>query len=160
MRRLLIILVISGGVALLLYGYYVMKKLDDYLSGNSPEQQKNLLRIAVEYAGMEMAVQKELERMAQQYPDTCLRLYCGTKQHILALLQSDQVDMILLSGRAHFPAFGFLVREYSTEHHRSESTGLWMEPVDAGQEVTIVWKDASDNAVLNAFTAWLSDGKS
>lgn len=151
-----VFLVITVTVALFLYGCYVMKKLDAFSSKDKSEPQKNLLRVAVEYTGMEVAIKSELEQLAMQFPDFHLLIYGETKQSILELLNRDKADIALLSGINRCSSFGFLVREYQTEQHDGMMTGS----VDTRQQVTIVWNDTGNNAVLTAFVTLLSKGNS
>ena len=98
-----------------------MKKLDAYSSENKSEQQKNLLRVAVEYTGMEIAIQRELEQIKLKYPDYQLLIYGEAKQHILELLKRDTVDIALLSGITPCSEFHYTVKEYAAEPHPTES---------------------------------------
>ena len=149
-----VFLIITVTAALFLYGCYVMKKLDAFSAEDKPEKPANLLRVAVEYTGMEVAIKSELEKLALQYPDYHLLISAETRQNILESIKRGKADIALLSGISHCASFRCLVKEYQTEQH----DGLSNETTDTRQEVTVVWNHTGNNEILTALIALISDG--
>lgn len=149
--------IITVTVALILYGCYVMKKLDAFSSQDKSEPQKDLLRLAVQYTGMENAIKSELEELALQNPDYHLLIFGGTKQNILELLKRGEADIALLSGINRCSSFHCFVKEYQ-ENPTEQLDDVSAQSMSTVQEVTIVWNHTGNNEILSAFIALLPDG--
>ena len=156
-------IIILTTAAALIFGYFIMKKLDTLLEKKALRISENrtapMLRIAFDNLLYLALISELLENFIKENPDCGVSLLTGTSKHIIHKLKADEID------------FGFIAAEYDDNFYEGyhSVTLLFMQgktvfgtlvvpvlPLESGkQPVTVVWSDGSQKHQVKQFSEQL-----
>lgn len=137
MKPVYIALIIVVAVALLIFGYFLMKQLDCFLAENKKRisagigvKQSDGLRIAFENPVIISSVSEGLELLSKKNPDCKLYFFIGTAEQIHIALENNRIDIgfVLLTTRDDAA-----VPLRKTDYY-SDTLGCSVELLEAGQQ--------------------------
>lgn len=94
------VLIIGAAAALIIFGYFLMKRLDCFLEENERrisadmvEKQSDGLRIAFENPAIASSVSESLETLCKKHPDCRMHFFTGTAEQIHNALKRNCLDI-------------------------------------------------------------------
>ena len=151
MKSLLLLCVVS---VFFIFGYFVMKKLDDYLYNNrrriSAGTGTSALRIAFETPALADSASDMLEEFSRTYPDCELSLFFGTVGEIKRGLKDNKLDLgfietAYLTGETDVTdgnAFGAKTISVYQDKASFDTIGLPIVPLGETEVSTeVIWKN-------------------
>lgn len=143
------ILLLLAAIAVLIWGWFLMKKLDDFLEhrwqAQDPHMQSgnDMLRIGFANPLVADSITGVLERYAKIHPNISVCLLHGSQEHLIKELSASKVDVIFLPENIDAP---FRVRYHVRKILLSYTPvmmkygGLPIEPISDGNITqTILW---------------------
>ena len=116
-----VVLVSLSAAAFLLFGFFVVKKVDAFL--NHQGDKGDMLRIGMEYPGMEETLAEEIKLLDDKYPGFALRLIGGNSEELCQMLKTDEIDIAILEKAPDKNAFVCVTKPLRILPVISEKTG-------------------------------------
>lgn len=103
MEPVYVVLIVVVAAALIVFGYFLMKRLDYFLEENKRRISADIggkpsdeLRIAFENPAVASSVSEGLEALSKKYPDCKLYFFTGTAEQIHNALKTNCLDIGLV----------------------------------------------------------------
>ena len=106
----------------LVLGFLAVKKTDAFL--NHQTDKSDMLRIGMEYPGMEKTVAEETEALFDTYPGYELFLIGGNREELCRMLRSGAIDIAILESVPDKEPFACVAKPMQLFSVTSEETGL------------------------------------
>ena len=160
-----VILLIST-LAMFVFGYFLMKKLDTFLENNWNEQEnaltysENSLRIGFSNPLMADSLSDVLEIYGKQHPNVSIHIFSGEESELCRELETHKLDIIFLpentdvSEKIHYNARRVLLHCAPVV---MEYAGLPIEPI-AQNQITqkALWRNSKKSPVIDFFIGYLN----
>ena len=156
MKELLLMCAVA---AFIVYGYFIMKKLDAFLANNrrliEAEIAENSLFIAFDNPMIIDSLMPLFKKFSKINPNCQLCFLFGNTEDIYDKLNKNRID------------FGFIENTASATEHTDnciilstkqssilcEKAGCTIEPLNPSEiQTDVIWKKASSNAFVNSFS--------
>lgn len=163
------ILLLAPVLAIFIFGWFFMKKLDVFLDENQkvqegqPEKGENALRIGFANPLVADGISDILEQFSRQYPEYSVFLFHGDVEELLKKLAFHKLDIIFLPEQVDIPTD----KDYNRRKVILAPTpvlmkygGLPIEPI-AHENIlqNIVWMEQNKVSVVEYFIKCMEDGK-
>lgn len=159
MKELLLVCVV---VATIMFGYFIMKKLDDFLENNrrliDAEIAENSLLIAFDNPMIIDSLMPLLERFSKANPSCQIHFLFGNTEGIYDKLNKNRIDFgfIEKTASANDDTYNCLIISEKQNSIYSEKTGCIIEPLNPSEiQTAVIWKKASSNTFVNSFSGLL-----
>lgn len=157
---------LASTLAVFVFGYFLMKKLDAFLDANRKEQKfaptygEHDLRIGFSDPLTAESISSILEAYGKRHPNASVHLFSGDEHELRRELEAHKLDMIFLSERSVLPE--------KTGYHEHKVllcftpvlmkyAGLSIEPITQDQIVQkAVWRDHDHSYVMDSFIELLN----
>lgn len=160
-----IILLVSAS-AIFIFGYFLMKKLDDFLENNWNEQEhtpiysKHGLRIGVSTPLIEDSLSDVLETYEKQHPDISIHIFNGEDSELCKELETHNLDMIFLpentavSKKTHYHSQTVPLRCSPVV---IKYTGWPLKPITQNQiSQKALWRNSEKSPVIDSLIRYLN----
>ena len=159
-------LLLVSVLAIFIFGWFLMKKLDAFLDENRKVQEEqlekggNALRIGFANPLVADSISDVLEQYSRQYPEFSVCLFHGNAEDLLKKVALHKLDIVFLPEQADIPSD----KDYNRKKVILASTpvimkygGLPIEPIaDGNIYENIVWRE--QNKVVEGFMKYMEDG--
>ena len=163
MKELLLVCAVA---AIIVFGYFIMKKLDDFLANDrrliDAEIAKNSLNIAFNNPMILDSLMPLCERFSKANPCCQLRFLFGKPEEIYDKLNKNCIDFGFIENNASANDDTYHCLIISTKQNSiiCEKTGCTIEPLNpSGIQIAVVWKKASSNALVRSFSELLASNQ-
>lgn len=154
-------------IAVFIYGYFLMKRLDAFLENNrngqdhSPGDDENSLRIGLSDPLAADGLSDVLETYGKQHPDVAVHMFSGEAGELCKKLETHKLDMIFLpkdtiiSEKARYHAQTLLLRCTPVI---MKYAGLPIEPITR-KHITqkALWRDSETSPAVKSFVGCLNE---
>ena len=137
------ILISFSAAVLLVLGFWAVKKLDAFLTHQ--DDKSGVLRIGMEYPGMEKTVAEEMELLVDTYPGCELFLIGGNREELCRMLRSGAIDVAVLESASDKEPFICVAKPMKIFSVTSEMTGLPIVRRLSGTETAFVLMRSVDS---------------
>ena len=156
MKELLLVCAVA---AIIVFGYFVMKKLDAFLENNrrliDAEIAENSLLIAFDNPMILDSLMPLFEKFSMANPNCQLHFLFGNTEDIYDKLNKNRIDFGFIENNAsaNDDTYNCLIISAKQNSIICEKTGCTIEPLNpSGIQTAVVWKKASSNALVNSFS--------
>ena len=156
MKELLLVCAVAAVVVL---GYFQIKKLDAFLVDNrhliDAETTENILFIAFDNPMILDSLMLPFEKFSKINPNCHLHFLFGSTEDIYDNLKSNRIDFGFIENTASTDDDTYNCLIISTKQNSlfCEKTGCTIEPLNPSDvHIEVIWKKASDNALVNKFS--------
>ena len=151
MKELLLMCAVA---AIIVFGYFVMKKLDAFLENNrrliDAELAKNSLYLAIDNPMILDSLMPLFEQFSKTNPNCQLHFLFGNIEDIYDKLNKNRIDLGLIENNASAKQNSIICEE----------AGCTIEPLNpSGIQIAVVWKKASSNALVRSFSELLASNQ-
>ena len=153
------LLLVCAATAIIVFGYFVMKKLDAFLANNrrliDTEIAENSLLIAFDNPMIIDSLMPLFEKFSKANPNCQLHFLFGNTEDIYDKLNKNRIDFGFIENNASANGDTYNCLIISTKQHSiiCEQAGCTIEPLNpSGSQTAVVWKKASSNALVNSFS--------
>lgn len=152
MKELLLVCAVA---VMIVFGYFIMKRLDDFLANNhhiiDEEIEENSLFIAFDNPMILDSLIPLFEKFSKGKPNCQLHFLFGNTEDIYDKLNKNRIGFIENNASANDDTYRCLI--ISTKQN---SIGCTIEPLNPSViQTAVVWKKASNNAFANSFSDFL-----
>lgn len=148
-------------------GWFLVKKLDDFLDENgkvqeeSLEKGENVLRIGFSNPFVADSISSALEQYSRHYPDVSVCLFHGDVEKLLKKMALHKLDIAFLPEQVEIPSD----KDYNRKNIIVSSTpvmmkygGLPIEPIANGNiSQNIVWMKQNKVSIVECFIQYMVD---
>ena len=159
MKELLLVCAVA---AIIVFGYFVMKKLDAFLENNrrliDAEIAKNSLYLALDNPMILDSLMPLFEKFSMANPNCQLHFLFGDTEDIYDKLNKNRIDFGFIENNASANDDTYHCLIISTKQNSiiCEKSGCTIEPLNpSGIQTAVVWKKASSNALVDSFSDFL-----
>ena len=163
MKELLFVCVVAS---IIVFGYFVMKKLDAFLSDNrfliETEMAENSLFIALDNPMILDSLMPLFEKFSKTNPNCQLHFLFGNTEDIYDKLNKNRIDFGFIENTASANDDTYNCFIISTKQNSiiCEKAGCTIEPLNpSGIQIAVVWKKASSNALVRSFSELLASNQ-
>lgn len=156
MKELLLVCAVA---AIIVFGYFIMKKLDAFLENNrrliDAEIAKNSLYLALDNPMILDSLMPLFEKFSMANPNCQLHFLFGDTEDIYDKLNKNRIDFGFIENNAsaNDDTYNCLIISAKQNSIICEKTGCTIEPLNpSGIQTAVVWKKASSNALVNSFS--------
>lgn len=156
MKELLLVCAVA---AIIVFGYFLMKKLDAFLANNrrliDAEIAENSLYIAFDNPMIIDSLMPLLEKFSKTNPNCQLRFLFGNTEDIYDKLNKNRIDFGFIGNNAsaNDGIYNSLIIFTKQNSIICEKAGCTIEPLNLSEiQTSVVWKKASSNALINSFS--------
>lgn len=156
MKELLLVCAVA---AIIVFGYFLMKKLDAFLANNrrliDAEIAENSLYIAFDNPMIIDSLMPLLEKFSKTNPNCQLRFLFGNTEDIYDKLNKNRIDFGFIENNAsaNDGIYNSLIIFTKQNSIICEKAGCTIEPLNFSEiQTSVVWKKASSNALVNSFS--------
>lgn len=156
MKELLLVCAVA---AIIVFGYFLMKKLDAFLANNrrliDAESAKNSLFIAFDNPMILDSLMPMFERFSKANPNCQIHFLFGNTEDIYDKLNKNRIDFGFIENNASANDDTFNCIIISTKQNSifCEKTGCTIEPLNpSGIQTAVIWKKASSNALVDSLS--------
>ena len=150
-------------VAFIVYGYFIMDKLDAFLANNrrlaEAEIAENSLFIVFDNPMILDSLMPLFEKFSKANPNCQLRFLFGNTEDIYDKLNKNRIDFGFIenTASANDDTYNCLIISAKQNSVFCEKAGCTMiEPLNPSEtQTSVIWKKASSNAFVNSFSALL-----
>lgn len=160
-------LLLVSVLAIFIFGWFLMKKLDDFLDENRKVQKEqlekggNALRIGFANPLVADSISDVLEQYSRLYPEFSVRLFHGNAEDLLKKVALNKLDIIFLPEQVDIPSD----KDYNRKKVMLTSTpvimkygGLPIEPIVDGNVLqNIVWIEKNKASAVECFIEYVQD---
>ncbi|EDR99531.1 hypothetical protein EUBSIR_02595 [[Eubacterium] siraeum DSM 15702] len=159
MKELLLVCAVA---AIIVFGYFVMKKLDAFLANNrrfiDAEIAENCLYIALDNPMILDSLMPLFEKFSKANPNCQLHFLFGNTEDIYDKLNKNRIDFGFIENNASANDDTYRCLIISTKQNSiiCEKAGCTIESLDPSViQTAVIWKKASNNAFANSFSDFL-----
>lgn len=163
MKELLLVFAVA---VIIMFGYFVMRKLDIFLVNNDrfndAETEENSLLIALDNPMILDSLMPLIEKFSKTNPNCQLHFLFGNTEDIYDKLNKNYIDFGFVENNASTNDDIYNCFILSTKQNSiiCEKTGCTIEPLNPFEiQTTILWKKTSNNAFVNRFSKLLLSNK-
>ena len=156
MKELLLVCAVA---AIIVFGYFLMKKLDAFLANNrrliDAEIAENSLYIAFDNPMIIDSLMPLLEKFSKTNPNCQLRFLFGNTEDIYDKLNKNRIDFGFIENNAsaNDDTYNCLIISAKQNSIICEKAGCTIEPLNLSEiQTAVIWKKASSNAIVNSFS--------
>ena len=156
------LLLVCAVAVIIVFGYIIMKKLDDFLANNrrliDTEIAENSLSIAFDNPMILDSLMPLFEGFSKANPNCQFHFLFGNTEDIYDKLNKNRIDFGFIenTASANDDTYNCLIISAKQNSVFCEKTGCTIEPLDSsGIQTAVIWKKASSNAFVNSFSALL-----
>ena len=156
MKELLLMCAVA---AIIVFGYFVMKKLDVFLENNrrliDAEIAKNSLYLAFDNPMILDSLMPLFEKFSKANSNCQLHFLFGNTEDIYDKLNKNCIciGFIENNASANDDTYNCIIISAKQNNIICEKTGCTIEPLNpSGIQTAVVWKKASSNALVNSFS--------
>ena len=156
------LLLVCAVAAIIVFGYIIMKKLDDFLANNrrliDTEIAENSLSIAFDNPMILDSLMPLFEGFSKANPNCQFHFLFGNTEDIYDKLNKNRIDFGFIenTASANDDTYNCLIISAKQNSVFCEKTGCKIEPLNLSEvQITVIWKKASSNAFVNSFSALL-----
>lgn len=156
MKELLLMCAVA---AFIVFGYFVMKKLDAFLENNrrltDAEIAGNSLLIAFDNPMIIDSLMPLFEKFSKANPNCQLQFLFGNAEDIYDKLNKNRIDFGFIENNAYENDDIYNCLIISTQQNSifCVKTGCTIESLNPSEiQTTVIWNKASDNAFVNSFS--------
>lgn len=156
MKELLLVCAVA---AIIVFGYFLMKKLDAFLANNrrliDAESAENSLFIAFDNPMIIDSLMPMFERFSKINPNCQLRFLLGNTEDIYDKLNKNRIDFGFIENHAsaNDDTYNCLIIFTKQNSIFSEKAGCKIEPLNPSEiQTAVVWNKASSNALVDSFS--------
>ena len=156
MKELLLVCAVA---AIIVFGYFIMKKLDDFLANDrrliDSEIAKNSLNIAFNNPMILDSLMPLFEKFSKANPNCQLRFLFGNTEDIYDKLNNNCIDFGVIENNvsANDDTYNCIIISAKQNSIICEKTGCTIEPLNPSEiQIAVIWKRDSSNAFVNSFS--------
>ena len=156
MKELLLVCAVA---AIIVFGYFVMKKLDAFLENNrhliDEEIAENSLFIAFDNPMILDSLMPLFEKFSMANPNCQLHFLFGNTEDIYDKLNKNRIDFGFIENNtsANDDTYNCLILSAKQNSMICEKAGCTIEPLNPSViQTAVIWKKASSNALVNSFS--------
>ena len=153
------LLSVCAVAAFIVYGYFIMDKLDAFLANNrrlaEAEIAENSLFIVFDNPMILDSLMPLFEKFSKANPNCQFRFLFGNTEDIYDKLNKNRIDFGFIenTASANDDTYNCLIISAKQNSVFCEKTGCTIEPLNpSGIQTAVVWKKASSNALVNSFS--------
>ena len=153
------LLLVCAVAAIIVFGYFIMKKLDAFLENNrrliDAEIAKNSLYLAFDNPMILDSLMPLFEKFSKANTNCQLHFLFGNTEDIYDKLNKNRIDFGFIENNAsaNDDTYNCLIISAKQNSIICEKTGCTIEPLNpSGIQTAVVWKKASRNALVNRFS--------
>ena len=156
MKELLLVCAVA---AIIVFGYFVMKKLDAFLENNrhliDEEIAENSLFIAFDNPMILDSLMPLFEKFSMANPNCQLHFLFGNTEDIYDKLNKNRIDFGFIENNtsANDDTYNCLILSAKQNSIICEKAGCTVEPMNPSEiQTAVIWKKTSSNALVNSFS--------
>ena len=156
MKELLLVCAVA---AFIVYGYFIMKKLDAFLANNrrliEAEIAENSLFVAFDNPMILDSLMPLFEKFSMAIPNCQLHFLFGNTEDIYDKLNKNRIDFGFIENNAsaNDDTYNCLILSAKQNSMICEKAGCTIEPLNPSViQTAVIWKKASSNALVNSFS--------
>lgn len=156
------LLLVCAVAAIIVFGYIIMKKLDDFLANNrrliDTEIAENSLSIAFDNPMILDSLMPLFEGFSKANPNCQFHFLFGNTEDIYDKLNKNRIDFGFIenTASANDDTYNCLIISAKQNRIICEKAGCTVEPMNPSEiQTAVIWKKASSNAFVNSFSALL-----
>ena len=160
MKELLLVCAVA---AIIVFGYFVMKKLDAFLENNrhliDEEIAENSLFIAFNNPMILDSLMPLFEKFSMANPNCQLHFLFGNTEDIYDKLNKNRIDFGFIENNAsaNGDTYNCLILSAKQNSMICEKAGCTIEPMNPSViQTAVIWKKASSNALVRSFSELLA----
>ena len=155
-------MLVCAVAAFIVYGYFIMKKLDAFLANNrrliEAEIAENSLFVAFDNPMILDSLMPLFEKFSKANPNCQFRFLFGNTEDIYDKLNKNRIDFGFIenTASANDDTYNCLIIFTKQNSILCEKAGCTIEPMNPSEtQTSVIWKKASSNAFVNSFSALL-----
>ena len=159
MKELLLVCAVA---AIIVFGYIIMNKLDDFLANNrrfiDAEIAENSLLLAFDNPMIIDSLMTLFEKFSKANPNCQFHFLFGNTEDIYDKLNKNRIDLGFMenTASANDDTYNCLIIFTKQNSILCEKAGCTIEPMNPSEtQTSVIWKKASSNAFVNSFSALL-----
>ena len=163
MKELLLVCAVA---AIIVFGYFVMKKLDAFLENNrhliDEEIAENSLFIAFDNPMILDSLMPLFEKFSKANPNCQLHFLFGNTEDIYDKLNKNHIDFGFIENNAsaNDDTCNCLIISARQNSIICEKAGCTIEPLNPSViQTAVIWKKASSNALVRSFSELLASNQ-
>ena len=156
MKELLLVCAVA---AIIVFGYFIMKKLDDFLANDrrliDAEIAKNSLNIAFNNPMILDSLMPLFEKFSKANPNCQLHFLFGNTEDIYDKLNNNRIDFGVIENNvsANDDTYNCIIISAKQNSIICEKTGCTIETLNPSEiQIAVIWKRDSSNAFVNSFS--------
>lgn len=156
MKELLLMCAVA---AIIVFGYFVMKKLDAFLENNrrliDAEIAENSLSIAFDNPMIIDSLMPLFEKFSKANSNCQLHFLFGNTEDIYDKLNKNRIDFGVIENNvsANDDTYNCIIISAKQNSIICEKTGCTIEPLNPSEiQIAVIWKKASINAFVDSFS--------
>lgn len=156
MKELLLVCAVA---AIIVFGYFLMKKLDAFLANNrrliDAEIAENSLFIAFDNPMILDSLMPLFEKFSKINPNCQLHFLFGNTEDIYDKLNKNRIDFGFIENNAsaNDDTYNCLIISAKKNSIYIEKAGCTIEPLNpSGIQTAVIWKKASSNALVDSLS--------
>ena len=156
MKELLLVCAVA---AFIVFGYFIMKKLDAFSANNrrliEAEFAENSLLLAFDNPMIIDSLMPLFEKFSKSNPNCQFHFLFGNTEDIYDKLNKNRMDFGFIKNNASANDDTYNSFIISTKQNRiiCEKAGCTVEPMNPSEiQTAVIWKKTSSNALVNSFS--------
>lgn len=156
MKELLLVCAVA---AIVVFGYFIMKKLDAFLENNrrliDVEIAENSLFLAFDNPMILDSLMPLFEKFSKANPNCQLHFLFGNTEDIYDKLNNNRIDFGVIENNVSLndDTYRCLILSAKQNSIFSEKAGCTIEPLNPSEiQIAVIWKKASINAFVDSFS--------
>ena len=152
-------MLVCAVAAFIVYGYFIMKKLDAFLANNrrliETEIAENSLFVAFDNPMILDSLMPLFEKFSKANPNCQFRFLFGNTEDIYDKLNKKRIDFGFVenTASANDDTCNCIIISTKQSSIICEKAGCTIEPLNPSEiQTDVIWKKASSNAFVNSFS--------
>lgn len=153
------LLLVCAVAAIIVFGYFIMKKLDTFLINNrrcvEVKNAENSLVIAFDNPMIMDSLIPLFEKFSKTNPDCRIHFLLGNTEDIYDKLNKNSINFgfIKYTALKNEDTYNYFIISTKQNSFFYENTGHAIEPLNPAETQTaVIWKKTSNNAFANSFS--------
>ena len=153
------LLLVCAVAAIIVFGYIIMKKLDDFLANNrrfiDAEIAENSLLLAFDNPMIIDSLMTLFEKFSKANPNCQFHFLFGNTEDIYDKLNKNRIDLGFMenTASANDDTYNCLIISAKQNSVFCEKAGCTIEPMNPSEiQTAVIWKKTSSNALVNSFS--------
>ena len=163
MKELLLVCAVA---AFIVFGYFIMKKLDAFLENNrrliDAEIAENSLLLAFDNPMIIDSLMTLFEKFSKANPNCQFHFLFGNTEDIYDKLNKNRIDFGFIENNAsaNDDTYNCLIISAKQNSVFCEKAGCTIEPMNPSEtQTSVIWKKASSNALVRSFSELLASNQ-